>query len=154
MPKYTIDTLRIAVEQSTSIRQVLSKLSLKEAGGNYATINRKLQEYKIDHSHFTGQGHLKGKNHTWAIKKPIDEILTQESWFRSSHLKKRLVQEGYLTDECSRCRLTDWLGEKISLHLDHINGERTDNRIENLRLLCPNCHSLTDTYCGKNKRKA
>ena len=70
--------------------------------------------------------------------------------YPTSHLSKRLVKEGYLTYECSICGIKTWNGEKISLELDHINGIRHDHRLDNLRLLCPNCHSQTPTFKSKN----
>jgi len=93
------------------------------------------------------------------IKKPMDEILIRDSSFScNSKFKKRLVEEEILDYRCYNklCILHDtttltWCGEPIVLHLDHINGVRNDNRRENLRFLCPNCHSQTTTYCGRNK---
>ena len=65
----------------------------------------------------------------------------------------RLISEGRLEYKCEKCGISEWLGEPLSLHLDHKNGVNNDHRIENLRFLCPNCHSQTDTYAGKNKSK-
>ena len=70
-----------------------------------------------------------------------------------AHLKERLVKEKYLEYKCAECGITEWNGKPLSLHLDHINGINNDHRIENLRFLCPNCHSQTNTYAGKNKKK-
>ena len=70
-----------------------------------------------------------------------------------NRLKEKLIKEGLIENRCSLCKLGPvWSGKPLSLHLDHINGDPTDNRLENLRLLCPNCHSQTDTYCGRSKR--
>ena len=66
-------------------------------------------------------------------------------------MKARLIKEGYIEYKCAICGIKDWLGQPLSLQLDHINGINDDHRLENLRLLCPNCHSQTDTYAGKNK---
>ncbi len=70
-----------------------------------------------------------------------------------TNLKSKLIKAGILAEECAVCGLSEWLGKKLSLHLDHINGKSKDNRIENLRLLCPNCHSQTETYAGRNVKK-
>lgn len=68
-------------------------------------------------------------------------------------LKRKLIKNGIFKDECSECGISTWMGKKLSLQLDHINGQPKDNRLENIRLLCPNCHSLTSTYSGKNNKK-
>ncbi len=104
-------------------------------------------------THWTGKAHLRGKRNPYVPKIPLSEILIKQSGYRGSTslLKRRLIEAGLLNQRCSRCELKSWLDEPISLHLDHINGSRNDHRLENLRLLCPNCHSQTPTYCGKNK---
>lgn len=71
---------------------------------------------------------------------------------KRSAVRRRLLEEGILRDECYECGITRWFGTKLTLHLDHINGINDDNRIENLRMLCPNCHSQTETFSGKNNR--
>lgn len=152
---WTNEQLINAVKSSYSYRQTLLALNLKGAGGNYKHVREVITELKLDTSHWTGQAHLKGKSCSWSPKKMYSEILIENSSYSSTHsLKHRLIKDGLLIDRCSRCDVTHWLEEKLSLHLDHINGIRTDNRIENLRLLCPNCHSLTETYAGKNKKKS
>lgn len=143
-----------AVKENFSIRSTLLALGLKGGGANYKGFHRRVEELNLDTSHFTGQGHLKGKTHNWAPKYELEEILVENSPYRggTSLLKKRLLKEGYFTSySCDNCGISEWMGEKISLHLDHINGINNDHRIENLRLLCPNCHSQTSTYAGKNK---
>ena len=150
----TAEEIIQAVKSSSSIAQVLIKLGLKAVGGNYRIIKRRFKELNIDTSHFTGQGHLKGKKHGWTPKIPLEQILVDKSNYQSYKLKNRLIKEGYLENKCSICALGDsWCGKKINHHLDHINGINTDNRLENLRLLCPNCHSQTHTYSGKNKAR-
>lgn len=84
------------------------------------------------------------------MKYSLSKILIQESIYKGTHnLKLRLLKEGLLKNSCYICGIGEWLGDSLSFHLDHINGIRNDNRIENLRLLCPNCHSQTETYAGK-----
>lgn len=154
MNKYDdIDFINI-VRESISISQVLKKIGLKPAGGNYQTVKRRIKCLEIDISHFKGQGYLKGENHNWAKKISLDKILIKDSIYGGgSHLlKKRLFKEKIFEKKCYRCGLTNWLGNELSLELEHINGDHFDNRIENLTILCPNCHSLTPTYRGKKKK--
>jgi hypothetical protein len=85
--------------------------------------------------------------------KPLSEYLVADGRKNSrAHLKDRLIRAGLLKDECSICSISEWRGRKLVLELDHIDGDGRDNRLENLRLLCPNCHSQTDTFCGKNTK--
>jgi 5-methylcytosine-specific restriction endonuclease McrA len=83
---------------------------------------------------------------------PIPELLSSPKRNRK-HLKARLVKAGLLENSCHSCGLEDWQGRPLSMHLDHINGVPDDNRLENLRMLCPNCHSQTPTYGGRNARQ-
>lgn len=98
---------------------------------------------------FKNGGHNKGKN--------IERFETQDilagkhPQYSTLKLKNRLIKENILKEECSECGIKDWNRKKIVFQLDHINGESKDHRLQNLRLLCPNCHSQTDTWCGKNK---
>lgn len=90
----------------------------------------------------------------WAKGKqitPNEKIFVENSLYSTEMLKKRIVDSDLLDYCCSRCKIDSWNGETLVLDLDHINGNNTDNRIENLRYLCPNCHSQTDTYKGRNK---
>lgn len=151
--KYTDDEFIQAVIDSFSVREVFDKLNLVSAGGNYQSFYNRVNRLCLDISHFTGQGYLKGKIHNWSPKKSLADILIKGTTYRSASLRKRLVNELKIPNECFICKITDWQYKPISLHLDHINGEHTDNRLENLRLLCPNCHSQTETYCVKNRKE-
>lgn len=83
----------------------------------------------------------------------LQEILVENSTFQSNKLRKRLIKLDVKERRCEKCGLSEWLDQPISLELDHINGIKTDNRLENLRIICPNCHAQTTTYRGKNIKK-
>ncbi len=152
---WTENDLINAVKLSKSKRQVLSRLKLVEAGGNYEQIKKYLKLYKIDTSHFTGMGWNKGMRGRYMPIVPIKDILIKNSDFQSFKLKKRLFIEKIKLPKCEEC---GWdkksVDGRVPVELDHINGDRYDNRIENLRILCPNCHSLKITHRGKNKKRA
>src|SRR5678815_3571460 len=86
--------------------------------------------------------------------KPLEEILIPNSTYQSNKLRKRLIKDGIKKPQCARCWRVFWEGKDIPLELNHINGDNADNRIENVELICPNCHALTDNYRGKNWGKA
>ena len=140
---------------SKSIRQVLKYLKLVEAGGNYEQIKKYIKLYNIDTSHFTGKSWNKGNRGLYMPIILTSDILKQNTTFQSFKLKVRLFREGIKSPVCEEC---GWAKKsedgRIPVELDHINGDRYDNRIENLRILCPNCHSLKTTHRGKNKKRA
>ena len=151
--KKTREEIEAAAAKSSSIAGVCRLLKLVPSGGNYRIIHNAIEKYKIDTSHFTGQGwNINLKFKPFEGKK-IEEILVENSTYQSYKLKKRLIAEGIKKSVCESCGQSEWLEQPIPLELHHINGNNSDNRLENLRLLCPNCHALTDSYRGKNKRK-
>lgn len=111
------------------------------------------KKWDIDCSHFTGQGHLKGKSCTWTLKIPLNKILINGSTYSSNSLRLRLLKENIFPRKCNGCQGIKWQGQDIPLELEHKNGDHFDNRIENLELLCPNCHALTPTYRGRNRNR-
>jgi hypothetical protein len=129
----------------------MSKLGIIEAGGNYATIKRKIKESEIDISHFTGKGWNKGLGFKPNPAKPLSDLLKPNSHYQSHKLRKRLLKAGYFERKCYSCNLTTWLGQPIVLELEHIDGDHTNNQLSNLTLLCPNCHSITPSW---RKRKS
>ena len=138
------------IKKSTSIAQVLNELGLKPAGGNYRTFDRFVKKNNIDTSHFTGQLWSKGKQ--LPPKKDLEEYLCEGIKITSHRLKQRLIRENIFEHKCYICNLDEWMGKPIPLELDHINGDHDDNRLENLRIICPNCHAQTDNYRAKNRR--
>lgn len=150
---YTDEQIIQAVKDNFTVRKALEQLGVVPAGGSYKVFYRNVKRLNLDTSHFLGKAHLTGKSNKFAPKIELKEILIKDSSYSSSHrLKERLIKEEIITNKCSRCSISEWQGEILSLHLDHIDGNNTNNEISNLRLLCPNCHSLTPTYCGKNKK--
>ncbi len=150
--KYSPDQLKQAVNKSTSLRQVLIKLHVAAYGGNYEIVKKAINHYNLDTSHFTGQAWNKGKK--LPAKYSLSDYLENKMPIQSYKLKNRLLDNKLLKPVCSNCNNETWLGKPIPLELDHINGVNKDNRFENLRLLCPNCHALTPTYRSKNRSKA
>ena len=150
--KYTEDQLISAVKNATSMRQVLITLNVAPYGGNYDVLRKALDYDHVDTAHFTGQAWNKGKK--LPPKIPLDKYLNNKLPIQSYKLKIRLLKAGIFTHQCTHCHKEKWLGQIIPLELDHINGDNSDNRLKNLRLLCPNCHALTPTYRSKNRVKA
>lgn len=148
--KWTDEQFIEAVANNHSIAGVIRDLELIPAGGNYTTVNNKIKELNLDISHFTGQGWNVGMKFKPKKAKPLSEILVENINYQSFKLAKRLLKEGIKECRCERCKRVEWEGIPIPLELHHINGTRTDNRISNLQLLCPNCHALTDNYRAKN----
>ncbi len=157
--KWTDEQLMLAVKNNTSVSGVIMQLKMKLAGGTHAVIKHRIKQLELDNSHFTGSGWCNGDHHinfvNRFVKMPLEKILTQESTYQNtSALKKRLLQEGLLFNKCYVCNCNPtWNELPLVLQLDHINGKRIDNRIVNLRLLCPNCHSQTASFAGKNRDK-
>jgi hypothetical protein len=151
--KYRENSLRKIIEHSLNISDCLRKLKLTIRPGNYTTIRKYIKLYNIDISHFD---YTKNNNRlkNFSIKNRIstEDILVENSTYSRQHLKKRLYSEGLKERICELCGQDEmWKGSKISLILDHINGVNNDNRIENLRIVCPNCNAGLLTHCGKNK---
>lgn len=150
-PTWSKEDLIEAVKNSTSIRQVLLRLKLSPKGGSYRTIKKYMYLYDLDISHFTGQSWNKGR--TFTPKRDIEAYLFNLFPIQSSNLRVRLLREGLFEHKCYNCHNTEWMNNPIPLELEHIDGDHANNNLSNLTMLCPNCHSLTDTYRGRKLKK-
>jgi 5-methylcytosine-specific restriction endonuclease McrA len=151
---WTDEQLILAVKECYSIRSVIGMLGLIPAGGNYAQVRKRIVDLNLATKHFTGKGWNKGKTYHTNIRPELSTLLVIDGDVQSYKLKQRLYETGL---KHPRCELCGWaevsLDGRIPVELDHINGDHHDNRLENLRILCPNCHSLQLTHRGKNKNK-
>ena len=152
MRSWTNEQLTEAVKTSNKIGEVIKKLGLTTLGRNYSTVSKYITELKLDISHFLSRDEILKEARSHIKKLPHDQLFAINEINRS-HIKRTIMSEGLIDYKCKICGISEWNGQKLSLHLDHINGINNDNRLENLRFLCPNCHSLTENYCAKNKKR-
>ena len=147
--KWTDEDFIEAARDSISIAEVLRRIGLVPKGGNYRTIHSEVGRLKVDTSHWLGNAHLRGRRRVLP-RVPLSEVLVENCEYSRSNLKLRLLAEGFLRNVCYICgQLPEWNGKPLVLVMDHINGVNNDNRIENLRMLCPHCNSQQDTFCGR-----
>jgi hypothetical protein len=147
---YTDQQLRDAVHNSLSVRSVCLLITGNDGGSARRDVLWRIESLGVNTSHFLGQSHFKGRPTGLGV--PLDTLLVRGTERR--HVKQRLFTAALKEKKCESCDITDWQGQPAPLELDHINGDACDNRIENLRILCANCHAQTSTYKGKNKGKS
>ncbi len=141
--------LRAAIEQASCWSAVLRYLGYGIKGDNYRTLQRWTKEWHLSTDHFDPYERQKRSGASRRI--PLDRIMVEHSTYSRGHLKKRLLAAGLLEPVCSMCgQGSTWRGREMALILDHINGMSDDHRLENLRILCPNCNATLDTHCGRN----
>lgn len=152
VPRYTDQEARDAIAASFSYAETLRRLELCATGGNWLTLRRWAQRWGITTEHFDRNASSAALAR--ARGRPLAEILVADSRYSRSSLKKRLWAEGLKPRACELCGQTEvWCGRPLGLILDHINGVRDDNRLENLQIVCPNCAATLDTHCGRKNRR-
>ncbi len=151
--RYTDEDLAKAVEDSFSYRNVLRLLGIKLAGGSQSHIKRRIEKLGLDVSHFTGQGHNRGKrsNNRMSADQTLifDADRTTRQSYKRLHRSLQEIGREYRCEICSNDGI--WMGDKITLQIDHIDGDWKNNLRENLRYLCPNCHWQTSTHGNKER---
>lgn len=162
--KYTKEWLEELCASSYSYAEVLRKAGRVQGGGSQQTLKNKIKEWNIDVSHFKGQGWSSGSTakNNQSIERAArnkrkyeyDEIFCEHSLATRNTVRSYILKDDLIEYKCSFCGNEGvWLNKEIALQLDHINGISDDNRLKNLRWLCPNCHATTDTFAGKNNKK-
>lgn len=145
------DKFRDLVKNNIGYSGILKFLGLSTGGtSNFRSLKERIEKLNIDISHFKSAiGQLRLK----CPSTKLEDILVENSTYSRNNLKKKLIKLKLIDYKCSDCEnLGEWNNKKLSLILDHINGIYNDNRLENLRFLCPNCNAQTDTFAGKNKK--
>lgn len=141
------------IDEKSSLTNILKFFGLENKGNNFLTLKRRISEDNIclEKFHLNKEKEISERS---TKSTPLDQILVENSFFNRCNLKKKLLDRKLLDYVCFKCGLNDfWNGEKLVLQLEHKNGISTDNRLENLCLLCPNCHSQTKTFAGKRFKK-
>lgn len=144
------DEILGAVAGSRSFAQVLARLGQPPGGRAQSALTRRVRDLGVDTSHFSGRAWRHGSRTPVVSAVPLDEVLVEGRFTATATLKRRLIAAGIKAAECEVCGGQRWNGAPMPLELDHLNGRRDDNRLDNLRLLCPNCHAQTSTYRGRN----
>jgi hypothetical protein len=149
--RYTNDQVREAVSASPSLTAALRRLGLRPAGGNHQTLRKLIKELDIPTDHFQPIWNLRAPFTGTAT--PLSDVLVENTHYNRSDLKRRLYESGLKQRKCELCDQGEsWRGRPMSLILDHINGVPTDNRLDNLRIVCPNCAATLATHCGRKNR--
>ena len=151
VPRYSEEDARAAVRASLSYAETLRRLGLCSTGGNWRTLRIWIDRWAIETDHFDSRAAQ--RKALMRRPRPLDEIMVEGSTYSRNHLKNRLYREGLKPRRCENCGQGElWHGQPMGLVLDHVNGIRDDHRLENLRILCPNCAATLETHCGRKNR--
>lgn len=151
--KITKEDIENIVRESSSVKECLEKMGRPSGPGNYRTFYRLKILYDLDTSHFKQNGKKSEENTGKYV--PLKEYLEKPAIaIKGSLLIKKLVKEGYKEYKCENpsCGISEWHGNPILLQIHHIDGNHYNNSIDNLQILCPNCHSQTDNFCGRGRK--
>ncbi|WP_346428945.1 HNH endonuclease signature motif containing protein [Streptomyces sp. WAC 01529] len=153
-PKPAADELRRAVAQSSSIAQTLRALGKPDTSQLRALLSQWVEEDGLDTSHFLGQAHQRGRPGPTPVKTAADVLVRHSGSHRTrTALLRRALRETGVPESCDECGTPpEWNGRPMTLEVDHVNGDWSDDRRENLRLLCPNCHAVTATWCRGGRK--
>lgn len=149
--RYGEEEARRAVGASRSYSEALRRLGLRPAGGNHRTLKKYIGLWGLSTAHFAPNWTLRSDFRTVGI--PLAEVLVRDSTYSRGTLKRRLYADGLKAPVCEVCGQDEtWRGQRMAMILDHINGVADDNRLENLRIVCPNCAATFETHCGRKNR--
>lgn len=150
-PRYTEDEARRAIADARSWSEALRRLGMCHSGGAHEILKKYAALWNIPTDHFDPYAAVRGSG--LQRRQPLEEILVERSTFSRNHLKDRLYKAGLKRPVCELCGIGElWQGRVMGMILDHVNGIADDNRLENLRIVCPNCAATLDTHCARKRR--
>ena len=154
-PRFSEEQLRTAIAAARSWAETLRLLQYRSAGGNWRTLKKYAALWEIATDHFDPHAaSLEGLRRTGPKAIPLEDVLVEGSSYNRHNLKQRLLANGLKEQRCELCGQGEhWRGRTLALILDHINGIANDHRLENLRIVCPNCAATLDTHCGRKNRR-
>lgn len=160
MDIYSKENLESIIKNNDNIKDCLIQLGRGTTGDNYNFLKRYIEKYNLDISHFASKGELQKRamnkrGGSFMVEIPLDEYFIKSDIHRGGNdLKRKILKYSLKEHKCELCGQDEnWITGKISLILDHINGDNTDNRLENLRFVCPNCDTILPTFKGRNIKK-